>query len=257
MAPCAAVALAMPQASERLLATPMIRPRLPCIRVPDGISTPAAVQSFPRLFGELCGARAASYTNGLAGPAGLRPARPCPAAAASCSASAWLRREPKCCVDGSGIDRPHGAAQGAPLGRDDHDIVAAVDLALMPLHQALAPAAGRPGGTRCIARSACGSARPTAGSCPWGCDRSRAAHDTSRAAGSPRSSGAPRPCPPAPFRCARGSDQASMTAGDSLVAMASRTIAENACSCMQRPTYATALYADAFDSRFNRTRRHP
>src|SRR5215475_15772711 len=68
MAPWAATALAMPQAIERLLATPIMSPRLPCIRVPAGtaLSAPGAlIRSFlvvvgdapPRRF-----RRGASYT---------------------------------------------------------------------------------------------------------------------------------------------------------------------------------------------------
>src|SRR5262249_17851658 len=67
----------MPQAMERLLATPMMSPRLPCIRVPAGtlLSAPGAlIRSFlvvgcdARRAGSLLGIL---YTIGSLGPPGL------------------------------------------------------------------------------------------------------------------------------------------------------------------------------------------
>src|SRR6516225_2833616 len=40
--------------------------------------------------------------------------------------------------DGPGIDRPHGAAQRAPLGGDEEDVVAAVELTLVAFDEPLA-----------------------------------------------------------------------------------------------------------------------
>src|SRR6185503_16284082 len=133
----------MPQAIERLLATPMMSPRLPCIRVPAGISfaAPGALMlSVPRLFpscGRLVGELAASYTISPAGLGRLGLHELGQQAGQLLRLSLGQVRA-EVLLDGPDIDRPHGPAQRSPLGGDDEHIVAAIESALVTLDQTFA-----------------------------------------------------------------------------------------------------------------------
>src|SRR5262245_47263558 len=121
----------MPQAIERLLATPMMRPRLPCISVPAGISACAAgpaISQYPSKSARQSAPgrpRPASYTNGQPGPVAPRPA-PRPS-----SGGIELRQQARqllslssgqpaadMLVDGGGVDGPHAAPQRPSFGGD-------------------------------------------------------------------------------------------------------------------------------------------
>src|SRR5262249_18923366 len=146
----------MPQAIERLLATPITNPRLPCIRVPAGTS-PAApgrvMSAAPCLFLHQCGAlrerAAASYTNRPCGPGNV-----CGLSGQVFPCRSWglqlgqqraellglgrgqARTERR--ADRGRVHGPHLPPQRTALGGNPENIVAPIALTLMALDQPLA-----------------------------------------------------------------------------------------------------------------------